>query len=1038
VKRVRQLLLPLAILLAGFCVTWLACRHERDVSEQALRAQFDFSLREAVSRVEQRVAGYEQILRGVQGLFVATGRIDRQLFRDYIAPLNLEASYSGIQAIAVEQWLHAEDKSAHIAAMRAQGFADYAIRPTGERSAYAPIIMREPYVSRNQYAFGYDPWSESRRRQAMEKARDSGRAVISGKVLLDIDTGKGGAAQPSFLMYLPVYMHDRPQATIPERRANLLGWVHASFRMSDVIASLYGEQPQGVSFAIYDGVEPSPESLLYRSVNVNAVFSKASISATEYLVVAGHNWTLRMEALDDFGSRFGRDAVLQTALTGIGLSLLLAALAWALASSRWRAWHLAEQMTSELRASEEQFRAIADSTINWEIWWGLDGRPRWINPSVFEYTGYTAEECLAMPNLREQLIYPEDQPRVMPLLEQGLKGTRGTDLEFRCVRKDGVVFWLSVSWGPTNEVNGAFNGFRTSGRDITERKHAEEELRIAAVAFDSLEGMMVTDAQNRILRVNHAFTEMTGYSAAEVIGKTPRVLRSDRHNAAFHRAIWDSVRHSGGWQGEIWNRRKNGKVYPEWLTISAVKGSDGIVTHYVGTHHDITERKIAEERIKELAFFDSLTRLPNRALLLDRLKQAIAVSARNRTCSALLFIDLDHFKTLNDTLGHDKGDLLLQQVAQRLALSIRANDTVARVGGDEFVVVLEDLHQQAEEATSQTRLIGEKILSVLDSPYQLAEVEYRITASVGATVFRGRQCTIDELLKQADLAMYKSKEIGRNAMRFFDPLMQAVVLERVALEAGLRKAIEGGQLVLHYQAQVVAGGRVTGAEVLVRWQDPQRGMVPPSEFIPLAEETGLILALGNWVLETACVQLARWAMRPETAHLTIAVNVSAQQFREADFVDTIYSTLTRTGADPKRLKLELTESLLVDNVEDIIRKMHALQEQGVEFALDDFGIGYSSLSYLKRLPLNQLKIDQSFVRDVLIDPNDASIAKTIVTLAQSLGLGVIAEGVETDAQRRFLAEAGCHAYQGYLFCRPLPVEDFEKYVRALISIESME
>ena len=498
------------------------------------------------------------------------------------------------------------------------------------------------------------------------------------------------------------------------------------------------------------------------------------------------------------------------------------------------------------------------------------------------------------------------------------------------------------------------------------------------------------------------------------------------------------MRHSGGWQGEIWNRRKNGQVYPEWLTISAVKGDDGVVTHYVGTHHDITERKIAEERIKELAFFDALTRLPNRTLLLDRLKQAIAVSTRNKTSSALLFIDLDHFKTLNDTLGHDKGDLLLKQVAQRLALSVRANDTVARVGGDEFVVVLESLHRNPQEAASQTKAIGEKILSVLDSPYQLGDVEYRTTASVGATVFRGHQASIDELLKQADLAMYKSKETGRNAMSFFDPAMQTVVLERAALEAGLRKAIDGGQLVLHYQAQVVEGGRVTGAEVLVRWQHPQRGTVPPSEFIPLAEETGLILSLGNWVMETACTQLARWALRAETSHLSIAVNVSVQQFREADFVETVCGILERTGANPKRLKLELTESLLVDNVEDIIQKMYALKAKGVEFSLDDFGIGYSSLSYLKRLPLNQLKIDQSFVRDVLIDPNDASIAKTIVALAQSLGLGVIAEGVETDAQRNFLADAGCHAYQGYFFCRPLPLDGFEQFVQAFDPILDME
>jgi len=1034
--RLRQLLLPLLILAAGLGVSWIAWNHERDLSAKALSTQFDFSMHEAISRIEQRIAGYEQILLGVQGMISASDKYDRSGFRNYVAAISLGANFAGIQAIEFEPWVLAADKRNHIAAVRRSGLADYEIYPSGERSAYAPGIMREPSLARNRNPLGFDLWTEDTRRKAMEKARDSGMVVISSKVYLNGE--QGAELQPSFMMFVPVYARDRPQLTVAQRRASLVGWVHASFRISDVIAALYGEWPRGVGFAIYDGVAPSPQSLLYRSVGGYNEADTAQISGSEYLVVAGHNWMLEMTATKEYSSYFERNAELRTGLTGISLSVLLALFAWALAESRRRALHLARQMTSELRASEEQFRAIADCTVNWEVWWGLDGRPRWINPSVLGYTGYSVDECMAMPDLWAQMCHPEDLTRVVSALANGLEGGRGSNLEFRCVRKNGSSFWLLASWGPITDANGVFAGFRTSGRDISERKLAEAELRIAAVAFDSLEGIMVIDASGRILRVNQAFMQISGYDASEVVGKTPRLLRSKRQTPAFHRAIWESVRHSGGWQGEIWSRRKNGKVYPEWLTISAVKGNDGLVTHYVSTHHDITERKIAEERIKELAFFDPLTRLPNRTLLLDRLRQAIAVSTRNKTCSALLFIDLDHFKTLNDTLGHDQGDLLLQQVAQRLTTSVRNNDTVARVGGDEFVVVLESLHQDADDAAGQTRLIGEKILDVLDAPYQLNHLEYRITASLGATVFRGSECSIDELLKQADLAMYQSKECGRNTLRFFDPEMQTTVLERVALEAGLRKAIEDGQLRLHYQAQVVDGTRITGAEVLVRWQHPQRGMISPAQFIPLAEETGLILALGNWVLETACSQLARWATRAETASLSIAVNVSVPQFRQTDFVETICAILTKTGASPQRLKLELTESLFVDNVEDIIQKMHALKAQGVEFSLDDFGIGYSSLSYLKRLPLNQLKIDQSFVRDVLIDPNDASIAKTIVALAQSLGLGVIAEGVETEAQWRFLTDAGCHAFQGYFFCRPQPLEGFEDLLKSFHPIDLPE
>ena len=437
------------------------------------------------------------------------------------------------------------------------------------------------------------------------------------------------------------------------------------------------------------------------------------------------------------------------------------------------------------------------------------------------------------------------------------------------------------------------------------------------------------------------------------------------------------------------------------------------------------ERHAADEQIRKLAFFDQLTSLPNRILLLDRLRQAMAASDRSGSHGAILFIDLDNFKTLNDTLGHDMGDLLLKQVGERLGTCVRAADTVARLGGDEFVVMLTGLSATGREAAAQVEAAGNKILATLSHSYELNTVQYRSSSSIGAALFKGTDTVTDDLLKQADLAMYKAKAEGRNALRFFDPAMQVVMMERAALEADLREAVRDGHLLLHYQAQVVGDGRITGVEALARWPHPRRGMVSPAQFIPLAEETGLILPLGQWVLRTACNQLAAWARRPETAALTIAVNVSAHQFSQSNFVDQVLAVLQETGADPLRLKLELTESLLVANVGQVIEKMFALKSRGVGFSLDDFGTGYSSLAYLKRLPLDQLKIDQSFIRDVLTDSNDASIARTIITLAQSLNLDVIAEGVETAAQRDFLASSGCHAYQGYFFSRPLPLKEFE-------------
>jgi diguanylate cyclase (GGDEF)-like protein/PAS domain S-box-containing protein len=577
--------------------------------------------------------------------------------------------------------------------------------------------------------------------------------------------------------------------------------------------------------------------------------------------------------------------------------------------------------------------------------------------------------------------------------------------------------------------------------DITERKRMEDDLRQAATVFESAaEGVTITSHDGSIIAVNRAFTEITGYAESEVIGRNPSILQSGRHDKNFYRKMWESITSVGRWQGEVWNRRKNGELFPEWISITAVRDKQGRLTNYVATFSDITQHKKNEERIQTLAFSDALTNLPNRRLLVDRLQHALAACSRDKRFGALFFIDLDDFKNINDALGHDKGDLLLKQVAQRLTGCIRVGDTVARLGGDEFVVILENLSEKSLEASSQSELLGKKILACLNEPYMLEEYLHHSTPSIGITLFGGQPTSVEELLKQADLAMYKAKESGRNTLRFFDPEMQIAVAARVAMEAELRRGLPQGQrksqFIIQYQPQVNRLGQVTGAEALVRWEHPQRGMLSPAEFIPLTEQTELILPLGLWVLASACEQLSAWAKKPEMAQLTLAVNVSARQFRQPNFVGQVLSTLDGYGADPRKLKLEITESMLLDDIEQIIAKMAELKARGVGFSLDDFGTGYSSLSYLKRLPLDQLKIDQSFVRDVLIDPVNSTIARTIVALAHNLGLAVIAEGVETEEQLLFLAGCGCHAYQGYLFSHPLPPEEFEKFARRFPSTVS--
>jgi len=688
----------------------------------------------------------------------------------------------------------------------------------------------------------------------------------------------------------------------------------------------------------------------------------------------------------------------------------------------------AERLTTEnsLRENEEKLRGLFELSPIGIALTDIKGRYIEFNRAFLNICGYTSEELEKLDYWAlTPKKYEAEEIRQLEMLER--TGRYGP-YEKEYLRKDGSLVPLNLNGVLiTNSENEQY--IWSIVEDVTLRRQSEANQRLAATAFEAQVGIIVTDAHNVILKVNRAFSELTGYTAEEVIGKTPRILKSGRHDAVFYAEMWKTILRDGVWQGEIWDRRKNGEIYPKWMTISAVKDENGDTTHFVSTNYDISEQKKAEDEIRHLAFYDPLTGLPNRRNLLDRLQQALANSARNQQPGALLFIDLDHFKTLNDTLGHDKGDLLLQLVAQRLATCVREGDTVARLGGDEFVVMLEDLNEKINEAATQAETVGLKIITALNQSYLLEGHEHHSSASAGITLFGYQnEQVVEELLKQADLAMYQAKATGRNALRFFDPQMQASVTARADLEKDMRNAISEQQFVLYYQAQVNKQGSTTGAEVLLRWQHPVRGLVFPDAFIPLAEESGMILPLGLWVLKSACAQLAIWARQPETHHLTLAVNVSAQQVRQPDFVEQVLNVLDQTGADPVKLKLELTESMLLHGTEDTITKMIALKERGVGFLLDDFGTGYSSLSYLKRLPLEKLKIDRSFVMDVLTDPSDAAIAKTIVVLAESLGLKVIAEGVETEEQRDFLADNGCYIYQGYLFSRPIPVADFEQFL----------
>ncbi|MBS1131505.1 MAG: diguanylate cyclase/phosphodiesterase with sensor(s) [Proteobacteria bacterium] len=661
--------------------------------------------------------------------------------------------------------------------------------------------------------------------------------------------------------------------------------------------------------------------------------------------------------------------------------------------------------------------------------YGIDqnGQCTFINPKALEMLGWTADEVIGSDqharfhhHRPDGSIYPSADCPVYQTLRDGQR-RQGEEWFFN---KDGQGFPVQYSVTPISRQEDK-EGAVVTFRDISEARKADELMRIAAIAFETQEAMLVTDAKSQILRVNRAFTEVTGYTAAEAIGQTPALLKSGYHEDSFYKDLWTSLKENGIWRGEIWNRRKNGEIFPEWLTISAVRGQHDEITHFVSSFLDITKLKEAEEQIQFLALYDPLTHLPNRRLLNERLSKALTSSGRQRRHAALLFIDLDNFKMINDSMGHDIGDLLLRQVALRLRESVRSNDTVSRLGGDEFVILLEELSPNIHDATTQIEHIAQKMLDSLVQPYKFGEFSHHCTASIGAIPFMDATETIESLLKSADMAMYKAKAAGKNRLFFFDPAMQTEVEARAALERDLRQAQREKQFVLYLQPQVDQSGHVSGAEALIRWQHPTHGLILPGEFTHVAEETRLILPIGQWVLEEACKQLVIWQKNPDTAHLTLAINVSALQFRNPDFVDDVARAIHESGALASRLKLEITESLLLEDIDGTIERMQVLKNQlGVGLSLDDFGTGYSSLSYLKQLPLDQIKIDRSFVKDIHCNPNDAAIAEAVIALGRSFSLNVIAEGVETIEQRDALIARGCLTFQGYLFGRPGPIDAF--------------
>ena len=670
---------------------------------------------------------------------------------------------------------------------------------------------------------------------------------------------------------------------------------------------------------------------------------------------------------------------------------------------------------SALRESEEKYR-VTMGAVQAGIFILQDMKFRFVNPKLCAMFGFREDECIDKMGPLD-LVSPEQREMVAEWMARCTAGDCGEPYKVVGARKDGSGFPLMML-GESSRLDDRPASVGTLV-DLSSQRQAEESLKLSARVFENAqESIILTDAKFNIVSVNPAFLEMTGYEAEEVLGKNPRLLSSGRHSTEFYVAMWQTINTEDKWQGEIWNCRKNGDVFPVWVRISVYRDAAGKACNYVGIATDISERLAAQESIRQLAYFDPLTQLPNRRMLQDRVGQALASAEREGKLSALLFIDLDQFKTINDSLGHSAGDQLLIEVAKRLLGCVRRMDTVARLGGDEYVVLLTDV---TLEGTSE---VARKILDVVALPFQFNEHELGVTPSLGISVFPQDGRDFETLLKHADTAMYRAKDSGRNAYQFFTREMNAAALERLMLENSLRQGLERGEFILYYQPQInVASGLIVGAEALVRWRHPKIGLVPPGKFIPAAETSGLIVSIGEWVLRESCRQNRAW-QDAGLPLISVAVNISSVQFRGGQLEENVRSVLADTGMPAKFLELELTEGILMGGANETVETLKRLSEMGVKLAIDDFGTGYSSLSYLKRFPIDKLKIDQSFVRDIVSDPDDWAIANAVISMGHSLRMSVIAEGVEHAEQLEILRNEGCDEVQGYHFSVPLPAGEF--------------
>ena len=1027
--------------------------YSQQQEQERINSLFEHRVERVQNVLEGEINAHKDIAENIAAIFKASAGVTADEFRIMTKPSLLQHP----DLVAIE-WIPRS--------------LDYS--GLGANKVRFSIKYVEPYEP-NKQAIGFDITQNATALKTLNEVLSTGKILSTGLVRLVQDNQKFRATS---IIYAPVYKKNMPAETVTDKVDYILGVVAVVFSIEDQRTEAL---PVLVDNQLRIKITSNDELFYSNFVDEGlAPISFVSLQAIKTMHAVGNNWLVTYRPSEKFLSSQVTWHVWWTLLSGLVLTSFVGV---GLLTLTGRAAHIAKQVelkTQDLSNINHQLNKevllreqleleqltrnrvleglakgeacaeilakviegaeklnpkslcsilLLDETGKHLIQGAANHLPDFYNEAINGLAiGRGVGSCGTAAYTGQRVIVEDIM--MHPYWEPFTEITQAADL-YAC--------WSEPILSPKGKVLGTFAiyyrevkapskqdlEFITRMADLTaitiERKQAADELRIAATTFQSHDAVVITDVNGTIERVNQAYTDITGYSSEDVLGMNSRVLSSGRHDKDFFVAMFASLAEKGKWEGEIWNRRKSGESYPERMIITAVYDGSKI-THYVGIFSDISDKKANEEEIQKLAFYDPLTGLPNRRLLLDRLEQAVMSAKRHNNFGALIYMDLDRFKSLNDTLGHHVGDELLIQVAQRIEGIIRTEDTACRLGGDEFVVLISRAETVLNDVIEQAAFIAEKIRDKINQPFELSGGKQNFTTSIGVSVFPDLVALPEEILEQADTAMYRSKKMGRNRVSFFSVQMQDEHNRKSSLERMLHVALDKQQFVVYYQGQTNLDGNVLSAEALLRWIHPEQGMVSPAEFIPVAEDSHLIVDIGSWVLNEVCRQIKAW--QQAGIYLEhVAVNISPRQFRQDDFVQQVESAIASSGIEAKYLMIEITEGIVIEDIQATIDTMLQIQAMGIAISIDDFGTGYSSLAYLKKLPLRQLKIDQSFVQDINVDTSDEVIVEAIIALAHKLDLEVIAEGVETKDQLKFLHEKGCEKYQGYYFCRPAPAEE---------------